>query len=185
METTINKLPENTIHFFHELSEYLDTTLYFYGSVQRRDYFHGKSDIDVDIFTDNKEATMKQLQYFLHLSKSDFKKIVWRIQHSNKVAHGYKVMYKNPEENITAEFSIYDERMKLDILKVHGMKIIVPFYISWILIVLKTLYYNLNMMNKKTYRYLKMNTLNSLMGYQDEEFLIFPTFQKVEPNKLL
>ena len=52
METTKNKLSPETKQFFDKLSSYLDTKLYFYGSVQRDDYFDGKSDIDVDILED-------------------------------------------------------------------------------------------------------------------------------------
>jgi tRNA nucleotidyltransferase (CCA-adding enzyme) len=57
METTKNKLPENINLFFEKLKNYLDAELYFYGSVQRNDYFHGSSDIDVDIFTHDENNT--------------------------------------------------------------------------------------------------------------------------------
>jgi polyribonucleotide nucleotidyltransferase len=49
METTRNKLPDVIQVFFNKLSEYLDTKLLFYGSIQRSDYFPGSSDIDVDV----------------------------------------------------------------------------------------------------------------------------------------
>ena len=53
MEKTRNKLPDNINKFFDDLTKYMDTKLYFFGSVQRNDYIHGLSDIDIDIFTDN------------------------------------------------------------------------------------------------------------------------------------
>ena len=49
METTKHNLPDDVKQFFNGLSNYLNTQLLFYGSVQRSDYFPGKSDIDVDI----------------------------------------------------------------------------------------------------------------------------------------
>ena len=49
MEQINNSLPNDVNVFFKELSDYIDTPLYFYGSVQRNDYFPGNSDIDVDI----------------------------------------------------------------------------------------------------------------------------------------
>ena len=52
METTRNELSKNEKKFFEELSNYLETPILFFGSIQRSDYFPGKSDIDVDIFTD-------------------------------------------------------------------------------------------------------------------------------------
>ena len=69
MENTKNKLPENVNVFFNKLSDYLDTKLLFYGSVQRGDYFPGSSDIDVDIFTDNVNSTVTKMQHFLYTKK--------------------------------------------------------------------------------------------------------------------
>ena len=74
METTKNDLPSDTKKFFYNLSDYLDTKLLYYGSVQRSDYVPGKSDIDVDIFTDNADSLKSKLQHFLHLKKNSFKK---------------------------------------------------------------------------------------------------------------
>ena len=62
--------PENIKDFFVNLQNYLDTDLYFYGSVNRSDYVHGKSDIDVAIFTDNEYSTITKLQHFLHVKRS-------------------------------------------------------------------------------------------------------------------
>ena len=91
METTNNKLPEKVERFFKELSEYLDTKLLYYGSVQRRDYFEGKSDIDVDIFTENPTSTVNKLQHFLDVPKKRFKNVIWRLDDNNKLIgyHGY------------------------------------------------------------------------------------------------
>ena len=100
METIKNKINDNNIQFFEELSEFLDTKLLFFGSVQRDDYFPGESDIDVDVFTDNENQTISKLQHFLHVKRSQFKKCVWRLNHNNQVAYGHKIFYKNKEEGI-------------------------------------------------------------------------------------
>ena len=68
METTKNKLPTNVKNFFYNLSEYLDTPFLYFGSVQRSDYVPGKSDIDVDVFTDNEYSLMAKMQHYLHVS---------------------------------------------------------------------------------------------------------------------
>ena len=67
METTKNKMPEYNNIFFEKLKNYLDTKLYFFGSVQRPDYFQKGSDIDVAIFTDNIKSTVTKLQSFLNV----------------------------------------------------------------------------------------------------------------------
>ena len=172
METIKNKIPDNTIEFFEELSEYLDKKLLFFGSVQRDDYFPGESDIDVDIFTDNENQTITKLQHFLHVKRSDFKKFVWRLNHNNTIAYGNKIFYKNKDEGIFVEFSIYNERYKKGILKEHTMKTVLPFYASWLLIILKCLFYNLKILDKKTFTYWKKKILSVGIGLPDDQFVV-------------
>ena len=110
METTKHKLPENTNRFFINLSNYLDTQILFFGSVQRQDYFPGHSDIDIVIFTDNEKSLLTKLQHFLKVDRAKIKKTVMRLYHNNHVVHGYKLMYKNPELVAPIEMSIYNEK---------------------------------------------------------------------------
>jgi predicted nucleotidyltransferase len=172
METTKNNLSPYITHFFKKLSLYLDKQLLFFGSVQRDDYFPGSSDIDVDIFTDNVDSTITKMQHFLKVNKSDFKKFVWKLNKTNRLANGYKIMYKEPENNFAAEFSIYDEKWRNDILDEHNSKTVLPFYASIILIILKYLFYNLHIIPKETYRYLKKKTLGLMIGLPDDEFIV-------------
>jgi predicted nucleotidyltransferase len=69
METTKNKMNPFAEKFFKKLSDYLDTKIYFYGSIQRNDYFPNSSDIDADIFTDNESSIINKLQNFLGVKK--------------------------------------------------------------------------------------------------------------------
>ena len=75
MENTKNKLTFNQYDFFQKLRNYINKPIYFYGSIQRNDYFPGKSDLDVDIFTDNESSTIYALGNFLNLTKNDFKNL--------------------------------------------------------------------------------------------------------------
>jgi hypothetical protein len=172
METTKNKLSPNEKLFFEELSNYLELPMYYFGSIQRTDYFPGKSDIDIDIFTDNETSIVTKMQHFLHLKRSEFKKFVWRLNLNNKVVYGYKVMYKDPEQNIIAEFSIYNNNDKPDILKEHNKKINLPFYILWSLILLKILFYNMGIINKHHFRYLKKKILTIGIGLPDDDYSV-------------
>ena len=172
METTKNKLSENAKQFFQDLTSYLETPLYFYGSIQRNDYFPGDSDIDVDIFTSNESSVITKMQHFLHVKRADFKKFVWRLNTNNKMIYGYKIMYKSPEKGFNTEFSIYNEKIKYDILKEHNSKTVIPFYIIWLLVILKLLYYNLHFIDKKTFRYLKKKLLTIGIGLPDDDFIV-------------
>ena len=78
METTKNKLSPYATTFFNKLGNYLDTKLYYYGSVQRNDYFNDDSDLDVAIFTDNVSSMLSKINNFLNVKKYEFKKFVWK-----------------------------------------------------------------------------------------------------------
>lgn len=81
-------------------------------------------------------------------------------------------MYKEPENNFFAEFSIYDEKFKKDVLETHNGKIVLPFYASVFLIILKFLYYKLHIIPDKLYSYIKNNILSSMIGLPDDEFVV-------------
>uniref|UniRef100_A0A6C0KY27 Polymerase nucleotidyl transferase domain-containing protein n=1 Tax=viral metagenome TaxID=1070528 RepID=A0A6C0KY27_9ZZZZ len=172
METTRNKLPEKVELFFQELSEYLDKKLLYYGSVQRRDYFEGKSDIDVDIFTDNENSTITKLQHFLDKPKERFKKIIWRLNHNNQVVYGYKIYYTSPEKDFQVEFAIYNEKYKKGVLKEHLKKTVLPFYAIWLLTILKFFYYQLHLIDKSTFTYIKKLIMTHGIGLPHDDFVV-------------
>jgi hypothetical protein len=171
METTKNELPKNVKDFFYKLSDYLDTKLLYFGSVQRSDYVPGKSDIDVDVFTENEYSLMNKMQHYLHVSKNDFKKVAWILD--DVPIYGYKLKYKNKKDNIYAEFSIYNEKFKELVINEHKSKFVLPFYITMILCVLKFFYYQIPLLSKQTFSDIKRFTLNTAIGSDsDTRFLV-------------
>lgn len=171
METTKNELPKNVKDFFYHLSDYLDTKLLYFGSVQRSDYVPGKSDIDVDIFTENEYSLMAKMQHYLHVQKKDFEKVAWIIK--EVPIYGYKLKYENKKEDIIAEFSIYNEKFKDVVLSQHNNKHILPIYITILLYIIKFFYYQIPLLSKKTYGYLKRVILNGGLGEEiDARFLV-------------
>ena len=204
METIRNKISPRTQHFFNSLSNYLDTKLYYFGSVQRADYFPQGSDIDVDIFTDNEQATMIQMQHFLQrwtmksptqmgnkaiertkgvkVSKKDFKRFVWRLNENDRIVYGHKIMYKDPEGEFAAEFSIYNTKVKDWILDEHRLKTFLPFYATGVLFILKFLFYTMGVIPASLYTYIKKFTLSTFIGLKYDEFVVIDlksTFEKV------
>jgi hypothetical protein len=172
METTKNKLTDHETYFLKSLSNYLGTNFLFFGSVQRNDYFPGKSDIDVDIFTENEKSIMIKMQHFLKVPRSSFEKIVWKLNVKDQTVRGYKVKYKNPEKNIRVEFSIYNEKYKDGVLKEHLKKTILPFYATWLLIIIKFLFYNLKIIPKELYIYTKNKILSLVIGLPENDFVV-------------
>jgi len=171
METTKNELPKHVKEFFYHFSDYLDTKFYYFGSVQRSDYIPGKSDIDVDIFTENEYSLMTKMQHYLHVTKNDFKKVVWIV--NDVPIYGYKLNYENKQKKINAEFSIYNEKFKEVVTKEHNSKQVLPIYISIILYILKFFYYQLPLMDKKTFQNIKRFVLgNATATNNGTRFLI-------------
>lgn len=178
METTKNNISEKASKFLKNLSEYLELKVIFFGSIQRYDYFPGFSDIDIDLFSDNVNSTLIKLQNFLQIPKKNVKKFLWKLI-NGKMAYGYKILYKKPKDNFIIEFSIYDVKFKEDVLFEHRRKMELPFYISWLLIILKFLYYKLELIDKKTFTYYKRIILTKLIGLPDDKFLVLDS----DPDK--
>ena len=172
METTKNELPDFANNFFTKLRNFLDTKIYFFGSVQRDDYFPTASDIDVAIFTDNINSTINKLQYFLNVNRTDFKNFVWRLNYDNALVRGYKIMYKEIDRNFAVEISIYDEKYKNSILTEHNGKRILPFYATCALIIIKYLFYTLNIIPSELYIYLKKIILSTLIFKKPDDFVV-------------
>ena len=114
---------------------------------------------------------MTKMQHYLHVSKKDFKKVVWIINDTS--TYGYKLKYENKKKGVNAEFSIYNEKFKDIILSQHNNKRDLPIYTSALLCVLKFFYYQFPILDKKTYTYLKRVILNGMLGEDiDPKFLV-------------
>lgn len=171
METTKHALSPYATLFFERLKKYLDTKLYYFGSVQRDDYFEC-SDIDVAIFSENIDSTINQMQNFLELKREKFKKFVWRINSSHKLITGYKLQIKDPKNKFRAEFSIFDEKYKNKILAEYNSKKVLPFYATWLLIIVKFFYYTLEIIPRSLFGTIKNYILTDVIGKKETDFVI-------------
>jgi hypothetical protein len=84
---------------------------------------------------------------------------------------GYKVKYEDTSNNFLTEISIYDEKDKEYVLIEHNSKALLPFYISWLLIILKTFYYKLGILSEDIYSYLKKIIIDFMVEGEDDEFV--------------
>lgn len=155
----INKrLTENQKDFFNKLSLYIDKPIYFYGSITRDDYIPGKSDIDVDIFTENESSTIHLLCNFLKIKKQDLRKSLYKI--NNNMVYGYKVKYNDEINNIDTEISVFNDKYKSSVVQDQAYGSDLPFYITFIIYIVKFLYYNLNIIPEKIYKNIKRLLMN-------------------------
>jgi hypothetical protein len=66
---------------------------------------------------------------------------------------------------------IYNEKFKDDVLLEHNYKSILPFYVTFLLIILKILYYKLQILPKETFSYFKKIVMNYMVEGEDGEFV--------------
>lgn len=153
MNYTLYKLSNQEEIFFNNIRSYLETPIYFYGSIQRIDYIPNKSDIDVVLFTDNMNSTLSKLSAFLSISKEKIKRTY--LYANNKLIYGYKVSVKEPEYTFRCEISVYNEKYKSEVLTEHRRKIDFPITLSVLLIIIKIGYYQLGIIPIDYYKKLK------------------------------
>ena len=166
METINKEIPDKLKRFFDEMKRYIKTPIYFYGSIQRADYFMNSSDIDISIFAINIESMVAKLKHFLLSENIREKKIMWRVK-SGLILKGKKLVYKNREHSLRIEINIYNEKDKGIVLSENRRKI--PFYTSCMLIILKVFYYKLNFIDRDLFRNIKALLLgeskNNVINY--------------------
>jgi predicted nucleotidyltransferase len=159
METINKKLSESQRVFFNNICNCTDKTMYFYGSIMRPDYISEKSDIDVDIFTDNMPSTIHKLCQLLDIEKTKFNPFILKID--NKIVRGFKARYVNKEININTELSLYDEKYKDLVLHDHSSLFVLPLHISIALCIVKFFYYYVGCIPNQTYRRIKRFLMNA------------------------
>ena len=172
METTKNKLSAYEKEFFYKMRSYIDKPIYFYGSIQRNDYFPQLSDIDIDIFSDNEFSTLTMLQNYLNLSKNEFKKSIYKMNTTNTVIPGYKTKYIDEINKLTVEIAVYNEKYKNEILEEHKSKFNLPFYITIVLVFLKLLHHNLGILPIYYYSRCKKFLTNACYDSNNSEFVV-------------
>lgn len=169
--TPKNKLTLEESKLLNGLRQYLDVELYYYGSIQRNDYITGKSDVDVAIFTDNEKSMLIKMQHYLNVPRDKFKKVLWKLKKKNTLIYGYKIKYET--ETMRIEFAIYNEKSKDDIIEFQNNGIIIPPYISWVLNILKIIYYQLHMISLSNYSYLKEKIFAFIRNDgKEEQFIV-------------
>jgi hypothetical protein len=156
METTRNELPIELKRFLDKLRIYLDTPLYYYGSIQRKDYVAGQSDIDVAIFSDNENSVIAKMCNYLRVKRNDFKSFIKKT--TTSIVYGYKIKYitnTNESNPIECELSVFNITFKPVLMDHYNKTINAPIFILFLLYILKQIYYVFPIISKDTYRQIK------------------------------
>jgi predicted nucleotidyltransferase len=156
MEDIKDRLGDYKYNFFTNLQNYIDTELYFYGSIKRFDFFRNASDIDIIVITDNVSSMLSKIKNYLNIDKNKVQKIYQQHTVYDKgIITGYKLKYNNGKNDLSFDLLIYDEKFRKQIIQNINDINNLPFYMVTILYVIKTLYYKLNLISSSFYIYLK------------------------------
>lgn len=156
MEKYKDKLDDYKYNFLLDLQTHLNQELFFFGSINRIDYFKNNSDIDIAIITDNTDSVLFKIQHYLNVDKTDIKKIYQQFNKKNtNIVRGYKIKYKDVDRNFRFDLNVYDEKYRpfvLDNIYKHNT---MPILLSALLCILKFLFYKLYLFPKSFFMQIK------------------------------
>ena len=155
LEQIKHKLDKVQYDYFLYLKEMINLPLFFTGSITRSDFIKGKSDFDIEVYTDNIGSTKLIVDNLFHTPyKKDKNKIII-LKMNNIPLSGYKYYFKNNEKNICFDFCLYKKECQQLLEIINRKNTNIPFILSSVLIIIKFLHYHLNLINDNTYNYLK------------------------------
>jgi len=148
------KLDKKEYDFFYNLQEQIELPLYFFGSITRSDFMKGKSDFDIEVFSENITSTKYKVDYLLNylFKKREPKYMVFKIN-DNPIS-AYKYYFQN--EEIHFDFFIYKkESQKLLLYYQKNVETNITFAFSICLFIIKYLHYYLGIIDDKQYLFIK------------------------------
>ncbi len=167
-----SKLTKEQYGYLVELEQFINAKIYFYGSIEREDYFIGKSDLDIDIITPNIHSTLFKLRQFIGIPNHEVLHVKWKTYNPQEYNFEcLKIKHNNGIVNL--EISIYDEkyRNKLKIVRDFKRNMLSPFLV-YSLIMIKFFYYHLNLLSNSQMKEIKRYVMNDLCGHKDEYFAV-------------
>ena len=171
MEDIKDRITETNYNFLKNFQEYIGSELIFFGSIKRCDFLEKYSDIDIAIITDNIHHTLMRLKNYLNIDNRKLRKIYQKFQTNNTIIYGYKTNYDDEENNLSLEIVIYDEKYRTQILNSINKINSFPFYITYILLLIKILFYKLNIISKDTFDTLKKFIIKNFLNQQTDDLI--------------
>jgi hypothetical protein len=162
-----NKLTNEQIDFIEQLQEYCDAEFRFYGSIERKDYFEGSSDIDIDVFTSNLHSTVFKIRQFLSTPNDNVQNILWSTTKPTfSKFKCKKIKFKN--NFIKLELGIYDIKYKIKLINVREYKRNIPYHGLVILFIIKLMFYKFNIISTSQLASCKKYLMGNILGMADD-----------------
>jgi hypothetical protein len=151
LEEVKEKLTKPQYDFFLQLKEQIDLPLYFLGSITRSDYIKDKSDLDIEIFTDNINTPKIKIEYLFDYYQRKDKNSFIVFEINNVKISGYKYYFQDKQRGIRFDFTIYNLASKNTVLYHRNIEKNIPYLFSIFLFMIKFLYYHLHIISNTTY----------------------------------
>ena len=171
MDYIEQNIPDYKKDFFDRLGDYLNTKIYYYGSIHRYDNF-SESDIDIEVFTMNEYETLNKICRFLNFDIDDAKEFMWKLHINNDIIHGYKLLYHDCKNDFYVDISIFNEKNKNNILNDQKITDNINIFYIMLLIILKFFYYKIQIIDWATYSHIKKKIIGLAIGGDKSEFII-------------
>jgi predicted nucleotidyltransferase len=162
MEEIKENLSERNYYFLKRMEEYIGDDLIFFGSIKRCDFVKNYSDIDIAIISDNVAGTLIKLKSFLDIDDRKIRKVFQKMSNNKTIVYGYKTYYDDADNNLSLEMIIYDEKYRKQVMEHINIHNRLPFYITYFLLLIKIVYYKLNLISSSTYKWIKGVVIENL-----------------------
>jgi predicted nucleotidyltransferase len=172
IEDIKSNLREYDYYFLKNIQQYINTELYFYGSVARFDYFPGKSDIDIIILTENVDSIVKQLQSHLNVNRNAIEKTINYMDDAKSMSYAHKINYTDLDNNLSLEIFVYDEKYREKLTSNIEKKNNLPFFVITVLYIIKFIRYNLRILSDEQFKYVKNTFINLYMRQTTEKHMV-------------
>ena len=152
-----NKLTPEQLIFFLKLNNILSGRLKFFGSIARKDYRIGKSDVDVQFFSENSQSDLLILSHFLQENSVDFISRFVKFKPSPLYTiSGFKYTIKNP---FKCDILVFDVNNEDTLTTQHKRAVVIPFIYLLLLRIIK-LCLKINLISQETFISLKRKIWN-------------------------
>jgi predicted nucleotidyltransferase len=158
LEKIKDKLTREQYLFFCELQELLDVPLYFLGSIARSDFVKNKSDIDVEVFSDNITSIKMKILSIFNLNKNFTNYLVRTI--NNVPFSCIKYYLKDIKCNTAFDFSINPKCNQNIVLQYRYKQTNLPYLIINFFNIIKFLHHQIGIIDTTMYIELKTQFWN-------------------------
>jgi hypothetical protein len=99
------------------------------------------------------------------------RKIFQKFSNNNTIVYGYKTNYDDTDNNLSLEIVLYDIKYKKQVLNSIYSINNFPFYITYTLLIIKILFYNLNIISKDVFDFIKKIMIKKYLNQTDDNLI--------------